>query len=293
MDPAAFVAANRLVGNGPAVAALEITLAGPLLRTTQDTLIAICGASFEVWVDRIAVPGWHSVFARAGSLIRFGPRQRGVRAYFSVAGGIVVPPFLGSASTYVLGGFGGVEGRALRAGDRLQIGADPLRRQPHELWAGAGERWPLARRPGYTDSPTLRILFGPQDDHFAPDALESFVDTAYVVSPASDRMGIRLEGSAIRHSGPAGIVSDGVISGSIQIPPDGRPIVMMVDHQTTGGYPKIGTVIQADLALLAQCLPGDRIRFRVVSAAEALAAGIAFLEGLWKSEHGGAVAPVL
>jgi biotin-dependent carboxylase-like uncharacterized protein len=280
MDRAAFAAANRLVGNGPAAAALEITLSGPLLRAVDDALIAICGAAFEVWVDTLPVPGWHSVFVRGGSLIRFGARHAGARAYLAVAGGIVVPTFLGSASTYLPGGFGGLQGRALRAGDRLKIGTDPLRRRSHELWASAGERWPEQRRPGYTGSPELRILLGPQHSFFAPDALADFLAACYMLSPASDRMGIRLEGPGVRHSGPTGIVSDGVIPGSIQIPPDGCPIVMMVDHQTTGGYPKIGTVIQADLPLLAQCLPGDRVRFRAVTPAEARAASAAFLQRL-------------
>jgi antagonist of KipI len=277
MDRLAFAAANRLVGNGSEVAALEITLSGPYLRTTADTLIAVCGADFDLWVDRVAAPGWHSVFARAGSFIRFGQLQAGARAYFAVAGGIVVPSFLGSGSTYLPGGFGGLGGRALRIGDRLETGNDPLGRSPHQLWSDAGQRWPKARRPDYSDHPELRILLGPQEGYFAAEVVQSFLAAAYVVSPESDRMGSRLAGLVVRHRGPTGIVSDGVIAGTIQIPPDGRPIVMMVDHQTTGGYPKIGTVIQADLPLLAQCLPGDTVRFRAVTLAEARAASTTFL----------------
>jgi biotin-dependent carboxylase-like uncharacterized protein len=280
MDRAAFAAANRLVGNRPEAAALEITFTGPMLRTGSDTLIAICGADFEVWVDRLAVPGWHSLFVRANSLIRFGARRGGARAYLAIAGGIVVAPFLGSASTYVPGGLGGLEGRALRAGDRLPVGTDPLQRRAHELWADAGQRWPEARRPVYPRDPILRTLLGPQGNFFASEVIDAFLGTSYVLSPASDRMGIRLEGPAVGHRGPTGIVSDGVISGSIQVPPDGSLIVMMADHQTTGGYPKIGTVIQADLPLLAQCLPGDSVRFRAVTLAEARAESTAFLQRL-------------
>ncbi len=280
MDRAAFTAANRLVGNGPDAGALEITLTGPLLWAGHDMLIAICGADFQVWIGGVAAPGWYSVFVRGGSLIRFGVRRAGARAYLAVAGGIVVPSFLNSVSTFLSGRFGGLKGRALQTGDQLETGVDPLRRRAHELWADAGERWPETRRPAYSGTPELRILLGPQASYFASDAVQGFLDAPYRLSHASDRMGIRLEGPVVRHSGPTGIVSDGVLTGSIQIPPDGHPIVMMVDHQTTGGYPKIATVIQADLPLLAQCLPGDSIRFRAVTLAEARAASTIFLKRL-------------
>ena len=268
LDEVAFRAANRLVGNPPGAAGLEITLTGPTLRCTRPALIAVCGADFELWAGTLPIPLWHAVFLRAGQWLRFGTRHRGARAYLAIDGGIDMPPFLDSRSTYLAGGFGGLEGRALRQGDRLPLGqgvSSPAMR--------AGRAWPASSRPPYTSAPTLRVVLGPQDDYFTPAGLETFLSAAYELSPDSNRMGARLNGPAIAHRDATGIVSDGVVTGSVQVPADGQPIVMLADHQTTGGYPKIATVIRADLPLLAQCLPGDRVRFRAVTIAEAQAIG--------------------
>jgi biotin-dependent carboxylase-like uncharacterized protein len=275
MDAAAFAAANALVGNPPEAAGLEITLTGPQLRAHHDTLIAVCGAAFELWVDRLPVPCWHAVFVRAGALIRFGVRRSGARAYLAVAGGIDTPPFLGSRATYLRGAFGGHEGRALARGDRLNRGASSASTTAPNICVRmidhAGRAWPQTQRPLYTDAPTLRVVLGPQDDHFTTEALDLFANSPYTLTPATDRMGIRLSGPYLQHARRANgtpadnIVSDAIVTGSVQVPPDGQPIVMMVDHQTTGGYPKIATVIQADLPLLAQCLPGNEVRFTALS----------------------------
>ncbi|HOU15821.1 MAG TPA: biotin-dependent carboxyltransferase family protein [Anaerolineae bacterium] len=265
LDAAAFAAANALVGNPPDAAALEITLTGPTLRVERECLIAVCGAAFDVWVGTLPVPLWHAVYVRAGRLITFGARRSGARAYLAISGGIALPPFLGSQATYLPGGFGGLDGRALRAGDRLPLGAAAVR----DLAQRAGRVWPVERRPPYTSQPTLRVILGPQDDYFTAEGLATFLTGAYQLTPEADRMGARLRGPSITHRGPTGIVSDGVVAGSIQVPPDGQPIVMLADHQTTGGYPKIATVIRADLPLLAQCLPGDCVRFVAVNLAEA------------------------
>ncbi len=265
LDTAAFAAANALVGNAPGAAALEITLTGPTLRVSREGLIAVCGAAFDVWVGTLPVPLWHAVYVRAGRLITFGTRRSGARAYLAISGGIALPPFLGSQATYLPGGFGGVDGRALRAGDRLPLGVDTAR----NLLQRAGRVWPVERRPPYTPQPTLRVVLGPQDGHFTTEGVATFLDSVYQLTPEADRMGARLQGPLIAHRGPTGIVSDGVVAGSIQVPPDGQPIVMLADHQTTGGYPKIATVIRADLPLLAQCLPGDHVRFMAVGLAEA------------------------
>ena len=264
MDPLALSVANLLVGNEPAAAGLEATLTGLLLRATRSLLVSVCGAQFDLRVDDLPMPAWHALFVRAGQEIRFGERRDGARAYLAVSGGIAVDPFLGSRATYLPGCFGGLEGRALEAGDRLPIG--PTR---GDLASRAGRVWPPAGRPPYETNPALRVVLGPQEDHFAPEALAAFLESDYEVTAASDRMGYRLAGAEVAHLGPAEIVSDGVVTGSVQVPADRQPIVMMVDHQTTGGYPKIATVICADLPLLAQCLPGDRVRFRAVSVAEA------------------------
>jgi len=265
MDPFAFRAANLLVGNPPDAAGLEITLAGPVLRASCDCLVAICGAEFDVWVGSLPVPTWHAVFVRAGYEIRFGQRRSGARACLAMSGGIALSDFLGSCATYLPGGFGGFEGRALRAGDQLFLG----RYRDSDLLIRAGKAWLRSARLPYSPNPTLRVVMGPQDDHFTSEGLATFLESEYGVTQSSDRMGYRLSGPMIAHQGRADIVSDGVITGSVQIPGDGQPIVMMADHQTTGGYPKIAAVIRADLPLLAQCLPGDRVRFRAVSIAEA------------------------
>ena len=270
LDTAAFIAANALVGNPPDAAALEITLSGPTLRVERECLIAVCGATFDLWVGGLPVPMWHAVYVRAGRIITFGARCSGARAYLAISGGIALPPFLGSQATYLPGGFGGMEGRALRARDRLPLGNPAAR----DVVRGAGRVWPEDRRPPYTQQPVLRVVLGPQDDYFAAEGVATFLNSAYRLTPEADRMGARLQGPPITHRGPTGIVSDGVVTGSVQIPPDGQPIVMLADHQTTGGYPKIATVLRADLPLLAQCLLGEGaascvVRFAAVTLTEA------------------------
>lgn len=267
MDRAAFAAANALVGNPPDAAGLEITLTGLVLRVPRECLIAVCGADFELWVGVLPVPTWHAVYARAAHTVTFGARRSGARAYLAISGGVALSTFLGSQSTYLQGEFGGLNGRTLRAGDCLPLGPATLRHPAQR----AGRVWPVERRPAYAASPTLRVVLGPQDDYFTHKGIATFLDNAYVIAPESDRMGYRLSGAVVAHRGATGITSDGVVMGSVQVPPDGQPIVMMADHQTTGGYPKIATVIQADLPLLAQCVPGDVVRFRAVSLDEAQA----------------------
>jgi KipI family sensor histidine kinase inhibitor len=266
MDPFALRAANILVGNPPHATGLEITLVGPALRATHECLIAVCGTEFDLRVGDLPVPAWHAVYVRAGQEIRFGQRRSSARAYLAVSGGIALPSFLGSRATYLPGNFGGLEGRALQAGDQLPLGP-----RGNDLATRAGKAWPHSSRPAYSPRPALRVVLGPQADYFTPEGLAAF-ESEYEVTPASDRMGYRLSGPRVAHRDAVEIVSDGVVTGSVQVPGDGQPIVMMADHQTTGGYPKIATVIRADLPLLAQCLPGDRVRFRPVSIAEAQAA---------------------
>jgi len=227
LDEMAFQAANRLVGNPPNTAGLEITLTGPTLRCSRPSLVAVCGADFELWAGNLRVPTWHAVFLRAGQWLRFGERLQGARAYLAIDGGVDVPPFLESRSTYLSGGFGGLDGRALRRGDRLPLG--PGVSQPAMR---AGRVWPASRRPSYLSVPTLRVVLGPQDDYFTRQGLETFLTAAYTLSPESNRMGARLQGVPIAHRDATGIVSDGVITGSVQVPADGQPIVMLADHQT-------------------------------------------------------------
>jgi len=267
MDPFALQAGNALVGNSLGEAALEITIVGPKLRATASCLIAVTGADLSLRVNGRPLPSWMAVFVRRGWVIEFGERKRGCRAYLAVAGGIDVPPIMGSKSTYLRGGFGGFEGRALKKGDIISTGPAAF-----HLPSLAGNEFPADRIPDYNDTPEVRVVLGPQDDHFSEEGIATFLSSAYNVSPTSDRMGYRLQGPEIAHKGGADIISDGIALGSVQVPADKQPIVMMADRQTTGGYPKIATVISADIPLLAQCMPGaSTVTFKAITVEEAQA----------------------
>ena len=256
-DPASLRRANRLVGNDPGAAALECTVDGPRLRCLRPTFASVAGADLGAVIERADLGRWHippesTFFLRPGNVLAFEGRQSGARAYISFCGGIDVPPVLGSRSTYVTAGFGGYEGRPLHPGDRLSVvSSDAVSPRPV-----------VGRRRPPEEDAVVRILWGPQEDYFTEETRAGFVRTSYVVGDASDRMGYRLEGPAVRHKRAKQIVSDGMTLGAIQIPPNGLPIVMLADRATTGGYPKIATVVSEDVAKLAQLLPGDRVRFQ-------------------------------
>jgi len=261
MDSCALRAANFLVGNPPDAAGLEITLIGPRLRATENCLIAVCGADLGLCVWKWKMSGWTAILVRRGWEISFEGRKSGCRAYLAVAGGIDVPLVMGSRATYLRGGFGGHQGRALRAGDALPVG-----RPACSLSDWAGRQFPQRARPPYSDTPVLEVILGPQEDHFTPEGIDTFLSSEYTVGGTSDRMGYRLEGPAIAHRTSADIVSDGIALGAVQVPANGQPLVMMADRQTTGGYTKIANVVSADVPLLAQCVPGSsRVRFRVTT----------------------------
>lgn len=265
MDPFALQAANILVGNDLSEAALEMTIVGPTLRATESCLIAVTGADLSLRVNGRPLPSWMAIFVRRGWIIEFGQRKSGCRAYLAVAGGIDVPPIMGSKSTYLRGGFGGFKGRALKEGDLIPTGQPAF--HPLSL---AGKEFPPNRIPKYSDTPEVHVVLGPQDDYFTEEGIATFLSSEYKVSPTSDRMGYRLQGPEIAHKGGADIISDGIALGSVQVPADKQPIVMMADHQTTGGYPKIATVINADIPLLAQCLPGSSmVTFKATTVEEA------------------------
>jgi len=279
MDPFALRAANWLVGNPPDVAALEVTLAGPRLRATEKCLIAVTGADLGLRVNGWNLPAWMAVFVRQGWTIEFSGRETGCRAALAVAGGIDVAPVMESRSTYLSGGFGGFEGRALCRGDFISVGSVGF-----HLPERAGQTFPSRLISNYGDAPTIRVILGPQDDYFTDEGVATFLSSEYVVSPTSDRMGCRLQGPQIAHKDATGIISDGIPLGAVQVPPDGQPIVMLADRQTTGGYPKIGTVISADIPLLAQCVPGQsRVRFEAIGMEEAQASYREMM-GFWRVE---------
>lgn len=267
MDQFALRAANLLVGNPPDAAALEITIAGPALKATAKCLIAVTGADLTLRVNNWEMPPWMAVFVRKGWSIEFGGCKTGCCAYLAVAGGIDVAPVMGSRSTYLSGGFGGFEGRALRQGDLI-----PLSEVSFHLPSLAGRSFPSNLIPNYSDAPEIHVVLGPQDDYFTDEGVEAFLSGEYQIGPMSDRMGYRLQGPEIAHKERADIISDGIALGSVQVPADRQPIVMMADHQSTGGYPKIATVISADIPLLAQCLPGQStVTFKAITIEEAQA----------------------
>lgn len=273
-DGRALRAANHLVGNAPGAVGLECTVSGPTLVALRPILAAVTGADLGAVVERsdlgrFEVPPWSSFLLRPGNVLRFDGHRSGARAYVAFAGGIDVPEVLGSRSTYLTAGFGGLEGRALRPGDRLGL-LSPARQ------VSPGLRWPREREAGESET-SIRLVLGPQDDYFTEEGLATLASSVFTVATASDRMGLRFEGPPLEHR-KRDFVSDGIMLGGIQVPPNGLPILMIADRATMGGYPKIATAALADLSRLAQLLPGDRVRFRIVSRTEARAAYVALLE---------------
>jgi KipI family sensor histidine kinase inhibitor len=266
-DAPALRAANRLVGNAPGAAGLECTVSGPILAARGPIVAAVTGADLGAVVERedigrFEVPPWSSFFLRPGNVLRFEGRRSGARAYVAFAGGIDVPEVLGSRSTYLTAGFGGFEGRTLRSGDRFGLGAAARAAAP-------GARW--TRNARANGSEPIRLVLGPQEDYFTEKALVTLTSSTYTVAAASDRMGLRFEGPALEHR-HVDFVSDGIMQGGIQVPPNGLPILMLADRATMGGYPKIATAALVDIPRLAQLLPGDTVRFRVVTREEARSA---------------------
>ena len=283
MDDWSHRLANLLVGNAPGEATLEITLLGPTLRFHEAALIAITGADFSARLnDQAVTPGW-PLRVTAGSLLAFGRRHLGCRAYLAVRGGYAVAPVMGSRSTALRAGFGGFEGRALRKGDRLAIGpsSDVAARLPPTPPTG----FVSAECPAPGPVP-LRVLMGQQWAQFSADAQQRLLSEAYVVHRNSDRMGYRLSGSPLALRAPLEMISEAVAFGTVQVPPDGQPIVLMADRQTTGGYPKIANVLSIDLPRLAQAVPGDTLRFSLSTLAEARALDAARESALARLQRG-------
>jgi len=268
MDPVSHRLVNALVGNDRDAAALEITLLGPELEFDDERLVAVAGAEFELSLDGRPIPCNAPFIVSAGSRLRFGARGRGARAYLAVSGGIAVPPTLGSRSTHLVSAMGGVAGRALAAGDRLPLG-DPGRVPGMALAPQA----PMVVLPDHHAQ--IRVLPGPQLDFFGADALDLLQSAPYAIGHNSDRMGFRLDGPRLAHGRAAEFISDATPLGVLQVPASGQPILLMADRQTTGGYPKVATVIAADIAVAGQLGPADTISFVVCTPTEAMAALIA------------------
>jgi biotin-dependent carboxylase-like uncharacterized protein len=268
MDRYSYTMANILAGNGRGAAVVEMTLRGGRFNFPREAYVAICGADMQARLNGKKVRNWSGFYVPAGSELAFGFALAGCRAYLAISGGIVVPQVMGSRSTYLRAGIGGYQGRALQAGDVLEIArVEGLSFRPNDLAHSAV--------PTYGNSLRLRVILGPQDDLFTEGAVATFLNSVYTVSPRNDRMGYLLEGEHLIHKSGPDIVSDALCPGSIQVPGSGMPIVMMADCQTTGGYAKIATVIAPDLAMLAQAKAGDKVNFVACSDADALAARIA------------------
>lgn len=264
MDPAALRLANRLVGNAIEEAAVEFTLIGGVYECQAESCrVAITGALTPITLNGSPAPQYTALRLRAGDRLTLARARAGLRGYLAVEGGFDLPPVLGSLSTHVRSSLGGLEGRALAPGDRLPLRLAASSSGP--CLALEERRWPGFKGP-------IRIVFGPQDDCFTAAAREQLIADPFIVSSRSDRMACRLEGGAIAHAGDFNIVSDGIANGSIQIAGSGSPIVLLADRQTTGGYPKIATVIAADTRLLGQRRPGETVRFCAVTPEQAEAA---------------------
>ncbi|HUQ25945.1 MAG TPA: biotin-dependent carboxyltransferase family protein [Burkholderiales bacterium] len=266
MDPVALALANALVGNEVDDAALEITVLGPDLEFGQDTLVALCGAEFEA-----SLPLNRPVLVEAGKLVHIGRAMRGARGYLAIAGGVALEPVLGSRSTYLPGQFGGYEGRTLRRGDKvpLQPAVDELSRERFAKLKGRNGRTVRWWAPPLTapdrEPILLHVIEGEHYGRFDGAAQRAFLDTIWTIAPDSNRMGFRLGGAPLARTvaadGSDEILSAPTALGSVQVPANGQPIVLMADHQTTGGYPRIAEIAWADVPRLAQLAPGGRLHF--------------------------------
>ncbi len=272
MDRFAIAAANRLVGNPEGAGALECLLAGPELVALSRCLLAVTGAEFRPEVNGTEMPTWTSFWLREGDRLRFGGRRFGARCYIAVAGGLAGDRWLGSVATYQLVARGGLHGRPLRAGDELELDADPPR--PSVTGRRLAERF----RPPYSSSPILAAVPGPHAGRLPAASRRRLFGAEWRVSRDADRMGYRLEGDPLETEGSE-LVSFGLAFGCVQVPASGQPILLMADHQTAGGYPVVAGVTRADLPLAAQLAPGDTLLFAEIDVTEA--------QARWRSLRGG------
>ena len=267
LDGFAVRVGNLLVGNDENAAVVETTLMGLRVKVLRDAVVAVTGGDLQARKGSEPLAMWRSHLVGEGETIVFSGPASGFRAYLAVAGGIQAAVVMGSRSTNLSSGFGGFEGRPLRKGDILAV--EPV--QDAVRFAGRG--FTPAAVPAYASPWCLRVIWGPQDDHFSEAGKQTFVSAAFTVSPDSDRTGIRLKGPVVarRPALEESIISEGILSGAIQVPGDGQPIIIL-GETASGGYRKIATVISADLPLLGQITPGDEVAFEAVSMDEAVQA---------------------
>ena len=272
MDSESYLLGQALVGNVKPVGALECTLLPPTVTVKGTCIVAFTGADMEPTINGVRVPRYIPIICHEGDVISGGFSQCGVRMYIAFSGGIDVPEINGSVSTHTKAKIGGLEGRPLQAGD--EIGIKSFTRETVHVCDYYGEgnnlfNTALYNRGGRECHEPLRVVLGDQAKHFTENGIKTFGSKIYTLTIQCDRMGFRLDGPVIEHVDSADIISDGAVFGSIQVPSDGNPIVLMADRQTTGGYTKIGTIITADLPRLSQLPVGDGIHFDIVSIEEA------------------------
>lgn len=256
MDVRSFYLANILVGNDKGEGALELTFSGPTLKFTKDIVIAITGADMRPEINGAVISNYQAVKVKAGDVLSFGfVNGPGCRSYIAFAGGLDIPLVMGSKSTLMRNELGGVKGRKLQKGDKIEFV------NPKTVLPNMKKRKILPEKFPQKEL-TLRVLTGPQDTDFSAGELKKFFWHSAVITNEFDRMGCRLRREIpLKHIGDGNIITDGIAFGSIQVPPNGQPIIMLADRQSTGGYTKIGTVISVDLPKLAQCVPGYKVRF--------------------------------
>lgn len=251
-DRASLGLANRLVANPEHSAGIETTLLGTDLRFLCGRWTAVAGASCAIRIDGRPANTNCPQYVPAGAILSIGPAERGVRSYIAVAGGIAIPPVLGSRSTDTLSGIGP---RPLAPGDMLPFGPGHAGPPPVDL----------APRPLIPDVAHVRLVQGPRDSWFTDDAIRALTTSEYAVTTSSNRVGVRLAGPPLTTSATKGLPSEGIVLGAVQVPSNGQPLIFLTDHPTTGGYPVIGVVHPADLSLVAQARPGTGIRFSWLS----------------------------
>ena len=254
MDPRAMKVANILVGNEENEAVLECTMLGPQLHFDADNVIAITGGDLGPTLDHQPVENYAAFVVRAGQTLRFTALRSGCRAYIAFAGGLDVPLVMGSRSTCMKAGIGGVEGRKLQKDDVIGF------RAPNPDVCNLAQRR-VAPEVVPQREFTVRVLLGPQDDLFTDGGIRTFLSETYTVTNEFDRMGCRMDGPVIEHKNGGDIISDGIAFGAIQVPGAGKPIIMLADRQTTGGYTKIANIITVDYPIIGQLKGGDRVRF--------------------------------
>ncbi|SFG56707.1 antagonist of KipI [Halobacillus alkaliphilus] len=279
MDPEAHRIANLLVGNDQRAPTMEITLKGPVLEFQEDALIAVCGGKLSPMIDGETVGLWRPIYIKKGSELRFGNPKKGFRAYLSIAGGLDVASVMGSASTYLRAEIGGYQGRALDKGDTIDWGkpSESSKQTLKDLKEMAGSEpyqamdWFVATEfsAPIQGECTLKVMEGREFQLFTEESQSLFFEEAFQIDSQSDRMGYRLQGNKLKLENQKDMISEAVTFGTIQVPAEGNPIILLADRQTTGGYPKIGQVATVDLPRIAQLKPGEQVNFQQISHKQA------------------------